>query len=337
MESKMQIFDSAQFGRIRTFDVKGNPWFVGRDVAVALGYKETAKAVREKVDIEDKGVSEIDTPGGKQQITIINESGLYSLIMSSKLPSAKQFKRWITSEVLPSIRITGGYVKPESVQLSDPISPRPKFLSQSVAEMMAEAKICDSRVSLANQWLTLFQIATDPEIKETCMLKAASVLNGGVDITSKPSNPTTLSSGENTASAMSVSQGDHELLNARQVSELIGIAPQRIGRLANLNNLKTDEYGAWLEYDGPFGKNVDSYTTAKVLSAYTKLLTDSTPKQRGTTYSMESITIDFDRIPDKEKRVLGDTLFTACKAFYENPDNLARYNAWKAKREAAHV
>lgn len=72
MESKMQIFDSAQFGRIRTFDVKGNPWFVGRDVAVALGYKETAKAVREKVDIEDKGVSEIDTPGGKQQITIIN-------------------------------------------------------------------------------------------------------------------------------------------------------------------------------------------------------------------------------------------------------------------------
>lgn len=62
MESKMQIFDSAQFGRIRTFDVKGNPWFVGRDVAVALGYKETAKAVREKVDIEDKGVSEIDTP-----------------------------------------------------------------------------------------------------------------------------------------------------------------------------------------------------------------------------------------------------------------------------------
>lgn len=254
MESKMQIFDSAQFGRIRTFDVNGNPWFVGRDVAVALGYKETAKAVREKVDIEDKGVSEIDTPGGKQQITIINESGLYSLIMSSKLPSAKQFKRWITSEVLPSIRKTGGYIKPESVQSSNPISPRPKFLSQSAAEMMAEAKICDSRVSLANQWLTLFQIATDPEIKETCMLKAASVLNGGVDITSKPSTPTILSSSENTASAMSVSQGNHELLNARQVSEIIGIAPQRIGRLANLNNLKTDEYGAWLEYDGPFGK-----------------------------------------------------------------------------------
>lgn len=84
-------------------------------------------------------------------------------------------------------------------------------------------------------------------------------------------------------------------------------------------------------------KNVDSYTTAKVLSAYTKLLTDSTPKQRGTTYNMESITIDFDKIPEKEKRVLGDTLYAACKAFYENPDNLARYNAWKAKREAAHV
>ena len=253
MESKMQIFDSAQFGRIRTFDVNGNPWFVGRDVAVALGYKETAKAVREKVDIEDKGVSEMDTPGGKQQITIINESGLYSLILSSKLPSAKQFKRWITSEVLPSIRKTGGYSKPHAAQPAAESS-RPKFLIQSAEEMMAEARICDSRVSLANQWLTLFHIATDPEIKETCMLKAASVLNGGVDITSRPSNPMILSSGENTASAMSVSQGDHELLNARQVSEILGIAPQRIGRLANLNDLKTDEYGAWLEYDGPFGK-----------------------------------------------------------------------------------
>lgn len=255
-ENKIKIFNNPQFGQLRTLEIDGELWFAGKDVAVALGYAKPENALAAHVDIEDKTTTLIQGGGSnyKSKTTIINESGLYSLILSSKLPSAKQFKRWITSEVLPSIRKTGGYIKPESVQLSDPISPRPKFLSQSVAEMMAEAKICDSRVSLANQWLTLFQIATDPEIKETCMLKAASVLNGGMDITSKPSNPTTLSSGENTASAMSVSQGDHELLNARQVSELIGIAPQRIGRLANLNNLKTDEYGAWLEYDGPFGK-----------------------------------------------------------------------------------
>lgn len=253
MESKMQIFDSAQFGRIRAFNVNGNPWFVGRDVAERLGYSNPQKAIRDHVDDEDKGVNEMFTPGGKQQLPIINESGLYSLIMSSKLPSAKQFKRWVTSEVLPSIRKTGGYSKPHAAQPTAESS-RPKFLIQSAEEMMAEARICDSRVSLANQWLTLFHIATDPEIKETCMLKAASVLNGGVDITSRPSNPMILSSSENTASATSVSQGDHELLNARQVSELIGIAPQRVGRLANLNDLKTDEYGAWLEYDGPFGK-----------------------------------------------------------------------------------
>lgn len=255
-ENKIQIFNNPQFGQLRTLEIDGELWFAGKDVAVALGYAKPENALAAHVDIEDKTTTLIQGGGSnyKSKTTIINESGLYSLILSSKLPSAKQFKRWITSEVLPSIRKTGGYITPESVQSSGPISPRPKFLSQSVAEMMAEAKICDSRVSLANQWLTLFQIATDPEIKETCMLKAASVLNGGVDITSKPSTPTTLSSGENTASAMSVSQGDHELLNARQVSELIGIAPQRIGRLANLNNLKTDEYGAWPEYDGPFGK-----------------------------------------------------------------------------------
>lgn len=250
-ENKMQTFDNAKFGRLRTLEIDGDPWFVGRDVAAALGYREIAKAVREKVDIEDKGVSEMDTPGGKQQITIINESGLYSLIMSSKLPSAKQFKRWVTSEVLPSIRKTGGYSSHHAAQPAAESS-RPKFLSQSAEEMMAEARICDSRVSLANQWLTLFHIATDPEIKETCMLKAASVLNGDVDITSRPSTPVILPPDEKTATP--AIQGKRELLNARQVSEIIGIAPPRIGRLANLNNLKTDEYGAWLEYDGPFGK-----------------------------------------------------------------------------------
>ena len=79
-------------------------WFVGKDVAEALGYKEAAKAVRERVDAEDKGVAKCDTLGGRQEILFINESGLYSLILSSKLPGAKEFKRWVTSEVIPSIR-----------------------------------------------------------------------------------------------------------------------------------------------------------------------------------------------------------------------------------------
>lgn len=83
---------------------------MGKDVATALGYSNTRKAVLVHVDAEDKGVTKWDTPGGIQEITIINESGLYSLILSSKLESAKRFKRWVTSEVLPCIRKHGGYI-----------------------------------------------------------------------------------------------------------------------------------------------------------------------------------------------------------------------------------
>lgn len=89
----LQIFNSPEFGAIRTIEKDGEPWFVGKDVAAALGYKEPTKAAREKVDDDDKGVSKIDTPSGIQEMTIINESGLYSLVLSSKLPTAKKFKR----------------------------------------------------------------------------------------------------------------------------------------------------------------------------------------------------------------------------------------------------
>ena len=106
----VQVFNNSEFGSVRTVTIENEPWFVGKDVAVALGYKEPAKATREKVDPEDRGVSEIDTPGGIQDVVLINESGLYSLVLSSKLESAQRFKRWITSEVIPSIRKHGGYV-----------------------------------------------------------------------------------------------------------------------------------------------------------------------------------------------------------------------------------
>lgn len=91
--------------------IDGVPYFVGKDVAQALGFKGKGanNALKAHVDEEDKGVTEIMTPGGKQAMTLINESGLYSLILSSKLPKAKEFKRWVTSEVLPSIRKTGKY------------------------------------------------------------------------------------------------------------------------------------------------------------------------------------------------------------------------------------
>lgn len=111
----LQIFSNSEFGNIRTVTVNGEPWFVGKDIAEALGYgkgKSLNNAVASHVDDEDKGVTEMMTPGGKQNLIIINESGLYSLILSSKLPNAKKFKRWVTSEVLPAIRKTGHYEAP---------------------------------------------------------------------------------------------------------------------------------------------------------------------------------------------------------------------------------
>lgn len=113
--NELTVFNNPAFGQVRTVTVDGEPWFVGRDVAKALGYNDNGKAatnaVSKHVDPEDKGVTEIVTPGGTQDMTIINESGLYSLILSSKLPTAKAFKRWVTSEVLPAIRKTGMYAR----------------------------------------------------------------------------------------------------------------------------------------------------------------------------------------------------------------------------------
>lgn len=115
----IQIFNSKEFGDVRALELNGAPWFVGKDVAEALGYgagKSLANAVSKHVDEEDKGVTEMMTPGGVQKVIIINESGLYSLVLSSKLPSAKKFKHWVTSEVLPAIRRHGAYMTEEALE-----------------------------------------------------------------------------------------------------------------------------------------------------------------------------------------------------------------------------
>jgi prophage antirepressor-like protein len=115
--NNIQIFKNNEFGEVRTLVVEGEPWFVGKDVAESLGYAKARNAIATHVDGEDKKDAPIQgTLGGVQEMTIINESGLYSLIFGSKLESAKRFKRWVTSEVLPSIRKTGSYQKPLSPQ-----------------------------------------------------------------------------------------------------------------------------------------------------------------------------------------------------------------------------
>lgn len=108
--NNIQLFNSPEFGQIRTITDNDGIYFVGKDVAEILGYANPRKALIDHVDLEDKGVTKCDTPGGVQDLTTINESGLYSLVLSSKLPSAKRFKRWVTSEVLPALRRQGGYM-----------------------------------------------------------------------------------------------------------------------------------------------------------------------------------------------------------------------------------
>lgn len=108
--NNLQIFDSPDFGQIRTIQQNGEPWFVGKDVAKILGYERADNAIRNHVDDEDKLMHQISASGQNREMYIINESGLYSLILSSKMPKAKEFKRWVTSEVIPAIRKTGGYI-----------------------------------------------------------------------------------------------------------------------------------------------------------------------------------------------------------------------------------
>lgn len=152
----LQVFSNSEFGNIRTVTIDGEPWFVGKDIAEALGYgkgKSLNNAVANHVDDEDKGVTEMMTPGGKQNLIIINESGLYSLILSSKLPSAKKFKRWVTSEVLPAIRKTGHYEAPGYA---------PK--ATSIGEVVNLIKI--TRQTMKEQGATPTEIAT--AVKEIC-------------------------------------------------------------------------------------------------------------------------------------------------------------------------
>ena len=133
--NQMEIYKNPEFGTIRTVEIDGEPWLVGKDVALALGYKNPQEAIRSHVDAEDKGVSEILTPGGMQKLPIINESGLYALVLSSKLPKAKQFRRWVTSEVLPTIRKHGAYMTPAKLWET---AASPEALMQLCADLLAE-------------------------------------------------------------------------------------------------------------------------------------------------------------------------------------------------------
>lgn len=133
--NEIQIFSNPDFGQMRTLTIDGEPWFVGKDVADVLGYQNGSRDVNRHVDEEDRRVVPLMTAGQNRDSIIINESGLYSLILSSKLPGAKKFKRWVTSEVLPSIRKHGAYMTPETLQAA---ILNPDYLLQVVTALKDE-------------------------------------------------------------------------------------------------------------------------------------------------------------------------------------------------------
>lgn len=208
--------------QVRTIEKNSEPWFVGKDVADILGYTDTAQAVRKHIDDEDKGVVEMTTPGGKQNMVIINESGLYSLILSSKLPTARAFKRWVTSEVLPAIRKTGGYK----------ITPA----QQNRLDIMER----NSRAREASLWLRISAQVKSDTYRQVCASYASTVL-AGREVIPLPPSP------------------QHHY-SATEIGEMLGVSKQSIGNLANKHGMKTSEYGAWYHDKSPYSsKEVDVF------------------------------------------------------------------------------
>ncbi len=220
--NELQIFDNPKFGEIRTLTIDGEPWLAGKDVAEILGYSNPQKAIRDHIDEDDKTVNESFTVNGTQAI-LINESGLYSLILSSKLPNAKQFKRWVTSEVLPAIRKTGTYSVPNKQDKSIEIKER------------------NSRVRLSNQFLKLAKVDTlSTEYKNILVSKAAEALTG--------------------FALIPLPQSEQKMYSATEIGKMFGVSAQKIGRVSNEHDMKTEEYGEYYRTKSQHCcKEVDSF------------------------------------------------------------------------------
>lgn len=170
--NEIRIFDNPEFGEVRTVMIDGEPWFVGKDVANALGYSRERDAISNHVDKDDAvkhGVT--DSMGREQQTTIINESGLYSLIFGSKLTSAKKFKRWVTSEVLPSLRKTGGYRIPQT------IPEQIQLLAQGNVELNQKVDSLSGRMDAVEKELPLLPVDAD-RISNAVKAKGTETLGG---------------------------------------------------------------------------------------------------------------------------------------------------------------
>lgn len=159
--NEVKLFENEEFGIARTVIIDGEPWFVGRDIALALGYAKPQNAIRDNVDDEDARIEGIPSNSGTQQTLIINESGLYSLILRSQLDSAKKFKKWVTSEVLPSIRKNGGYISGQETLSDDELLEKALIVAQNkiaerdkkIAKQNAEIEIMKPKAEMCDKLL----------------------------------------------------------------------------------------------------------------------------------------------------------------------------------------
>lgn len=173
----IQIFDNPEFGNVRTMIIENEPWFVGKDIAEALGYKDAVSAIRAHVDEEDKGVAKCPTPSGAQMMTVINESGLYSLVLGSKLESAKKFKRWITYEVLPQIRKTGEYRVRQTSDFSNNPLKLLELHYESIKQVDTKFEVLADRVDKIELDMPLLTNEADL-ITSTVKNKVAEIMGG---------------------------------------------------------------------------------------------------------------------------------------------------------------
>lgn len=225
--NELRIFNNVDFGDIRTVEQDGGIWFVGKDVAEALGYSNPSNAVISHVDDEDKLRTQIKYAGQNREVSIINESGLYSLVLSSKLPSAKAFKRWITSEVIPSIRKTGSYNKPSKQPTTQ-------------QEQRAKAMLLNAQSRQCKLWLRLAETTDLPDYKHICQQKAAEVLAG--------------------SPVLPMQKAEKKTLSATEIGKILGITAHKVGMLANKFALKSDAYGKYFYDKSPnSNKQVETF------------------------------------------------------------------------------
>lgn len=225
--NELRIFNNADFGDIRTVEQDGGIWFVGKDVAEALGYSNPSNAVISHVDDEDKLRTQIKYAGQNREVSIINESGLYSLVLSSKLPSAKAFKRWITSEVIPSIHKTGSYNKPSKQPTTQ-------------QEQRAKAMLLNAQSRQCKLWLRLAETTDLPDYKHICQQKAAEVLAG--------------------SPVLPMQKAEKKTLSATEIGKILGITAHKVGMLANKFALKSDAYGKYFYDKSPnSNKQVETF------------------------------------------------------------------------------